>query len=239
MRKAGYFISFLAVTASLILGIISQARPDWLYATTPKGWPARIEITYGLYQRCETDWISLGSGGYINRSCGPFPSRSICESPRENALNFNHEHASLPIINTFKKRIARWSGNEFCILWYTAGYVSQLGATFAVVGLVAILSAGLSRARRRSLWKVVSGLIALRTICQIIAMALIIHLWRTAAYEPFESAELSTSFYINLSSWILDLFITFGIVITGLAAEAGHPWAAGGRAYRPILDSST
>jgi len=114
--------------------------------------------------------------------------------------------------------------------------MSQLSDVFAIVGMVAIFAAALSRARRRSLWKVVAGLIGLRAGCQIVAMSLIVHLWRTWDYPPFEGSNLSHSFYINLSSWILDVIISLGVSITGLAAEAGYAWAAGKRAYRPIPD---
>jgi hypothetical protein len=106
-----------------------------LYVSTPKKWPARIEVTYGLYERCETDWLSLGGGGgYVSHTCTRFPSRKECEE----------------------------GNGQFCLLWYSAGYVSQLGSAFAVGGLVAILGAALSRARRRKLWEVVATLIGLR-----------------------------------------------------------------------------
>jgi branched-subunit amino acid transport protein len=93
-------------------------------------------------------------------------------------------------------------------------------------------------------------------VCQILAMSLIVHLWRTWDYPAFENASLSEfaapyliviptriltrlsgdSFFINLGSWILDVLISIGVATTGLAANAGHAWAAGGRAYRPIPD---
>jgi len=84
------------------------------------------------------------------------------------------------------------------------------------------------------MWEIVATLVGLRAACQIVAMSLIVHLWRTWDYAPFENANLSSSFFINLSSWILDILISIGVAATGLAANAGHAWAAGGRAYRPI-----
>lgn len=45
---------------------------------------------------------------------------------------------------------------------------------------------------------------------------------------------LGTAYVLNTLSWVLDVLTTFGVLITGLAAEAGHAWAAGHRAYRPI-----
>lgn len=212
MRKAGYFISFLAVIASLALTIVSQALPNWLFVSTPKKWPARFEVSYGLYERCETDWLSLGgNGGYISHTCARFPSRTECEN----------------------------GNGQFCVLWSTAGYMSQLSSVFAVAAVVSIFAAALSRARRRKMWEIVATLIGLRAACQILAMSLIVHLWRTWDYPAFRNANLSSSFFINLASWILDVLISIGVAATGLAANAGHTWAAGGRAYRPIPDHAT
>jgi hypothetical protein len=92
--------------------------------------------------------------------------------------------------------------------------------------------------------------------CQIVAMSIIVHVWRRWDYPAFENANLSAhpviiltdlivlmrfsgaSFFINLSSWILDVLISILVAITGLAANSGHAWAAGGRAYRPIPEYS-
>jgi len=117
--------------------------------------------------------------------------------------------------------------------------MSQLSSVFAVAAVVSIFAAALSRARRRKMWEIVATLIGLRAACQILAMSLIVHLWRTWDYPAFRNANLSSSFFINLASWILDVLISIGVAATGLAANAGHTWAAGGRAYRPIPDHAT
>lgn len=39
---------------------------------------------------------------------------------------------------------------------------------------------------------------------------------------------------LNTLSWIFGLLIVVGVVVTGLAADSGHRWAAGNRAYRSI-----
>jgi hypothetical protein len=40
--------------------------------------------------------------------------------------------------------------------------LSQLGGVYGVVAMVAMIAATMSRARRRSLWKVVAGLVGIR-----------------------------------------------------------------------------
>lgn len=109
--------------------------------------------------------ISHTPGGYRSHTCTRFPSRSECE----------HGPAS----------------SSFCILWSTSGYLSQLSSVFAIVGLVAIIAASLSRARRRRLWVVVSGLEMIRAACQIGAMGVVVGLWRKKDYRPFEGSDLS------------------------------------------------
>lgn len=47
-----------------------------------------------------------------------------------------------------------------------------------------------------------------------------------------------TSYVLNAVDWIFGIFIVFGVVTTGLSADAGHRWAAGNRAYRPIPDEA-
>jgi len=212
MRKFGYFISFLAVIASITLTIVSQAIPNWITYTSPKALPGRFTASYGLYERCDSSYIPLpgSNGGYASRTCTRFPSPTECDRLREAGEG------------------------QFCLLWHSAGYVSQLSVVFGVAGVVSIMAASLSRARRRSLWQVVVGLVGLRAASQIASMSLIVHLWRTWDYPAFEGSNLGSSFFVNLSSWVLDLLITFGVAITGFAADAGHSWAAGRRAYRPI-----
>ena len=42
------------------------------------------------------------------------------------------------------------------------------------------------------------------------------------------------AYALNTISWVLGVFITIGVVITGISANRGHQWAAGNRAYHPI-----
>ena len=48
--------------------------------------------------------------------------------------------------------------------------------------------------------------------------------------------SIGTAYVLNTVSWAADILIVLGVVVTGLAADAGHKWAAGNRAYRPIPD---
>jgi hypothetical protein len=45
------------------------------------------------------------------------------------------------------------------------------------------------------------------------------------------------AWYINMLSWVLSFLIVFGVIWTGKAADKGHKWAAGNRAYTRIRDS--
>ncbi len=44
------------------------------------------------------------------------------------------------------------------------------------------------------------------------------------------------AWYINILSWVSSIFIVFGVIWTGKAADKGHRWAAGNRAYTRIRD---
>ncbi|KZT41431.1 hypothetical protein SISSUDRAFT_1059373 [Sistotremastrum suecicum HHB10207 ss-3] len=215
MRRVGYLFSFLAVVGALVLTVISQTEPHWLHVKTPSGLPATISVGYGLYQRCERQtmsdlppWTSpkKGNGRYENYECHRFPGRSECD----------HDNGA------------------FCALWDTAGYASQISLGFIVAALLALTVGGMTRERRRSQWKFVAALMFCHSVLQILTMSLVVHLWRTWDYPPFEYTNLSVSFYLNLASWAFSLVIVGALIITGIAADAGHKWAAGNRAYRPI-----
>jgi len=51
---------------------------------------------------------------------------------------------------------------------------------------------------------------------------------------PLRSYLTDTSFYLNVTSWTMDVLLIAGLVATGFAARAGHKWAAGRRGYYPI-----
>jgi len=146
---------------------------------------------------------------YKDYRCHPFPARSECQR----------------------------DGEGFCVLWSTAGYASQLSLIFAFVALVALAVVSFrcsTRARRRSAWKVVACLVGLHAALQIVAMSIVAHLLRTSKHRFYEGTRLNTSFYLNVTSWTMDVLLIAGLVATGFAARAGHKWAAGRRGYYPI-----
>ena len=50
--------------------------------------------------------------------------------------------------------------------------------------------------------------------------------------------HVGPAWYINLLSWILSFLVVFGVIWTGKAADKGHRWAAGNRAYTRIRDGN-
>jgi len=139
--------------------------------------------------------------------CRKFPARSTCER----------------------------DGESFCIAWSSAGYASQLSVIFATAALLALTLANIStRARRRTAWKIVSSLVAFHGLLQITTMALVAQLLRSYPANFAQGTHLSISFWLNTTSWVLDVLLVVGLVTTGIYAEKGHRWAAGRRPYHPI-----
>ncbi|KAF8586686.1 hypothetical protein K439DRAFT_925543 [Ramaria rubella] len=214
MRKTPYLISFLGVLISFSLSFASFEIPEWVFAQSPEALPTAESVRWGLYQRCERTIIQDGNSTDQYRTeynCRRFPSVKYRDCQRE--------------------------VDNFCILWNTAGYSSQLSLIFAAAALVALLvvSTGFStRSRRRTAWQGVAALTGLHGALQIITMAIIVHLNRTSAYTLFGNATLSTSFYLSTVSWALDVFIITGLLVTAWAAKSGSRWAAGRRGYQSI-----
>jgi hypothetical protein len=46
------------------------------------------------------------------------------------------------------------------------------------------------------------------------------------------------AWYIGMLSWVFSFLIVFGVIWTGKAADKGHKWAAGNRAYTRIRDNN-
>ncbi|EJD03309.1 uncharacterized protein FOMMEDRAFT_156694 [Fomitiporia mediterranea MF3/22] len=217
MRKTSYVVTFLAVAVTLLLNILSITRPDWLYAHPPDIFHSKIVIRYGLLERCERQIIDFPGPGqsgrirYTDYSCRPFPSR------KEDACEDENRY--------------------FCTMWWTAGYAAELGVAFGAATLMAVLIGVSTRSRRRRIWRGVAGLEALHASFKIITFALITHLYSKSHHPYFEFARPSTAYILNTLSWVADVLIIFGVVTTGISADAGHAWAAGNRAYRQISDS--
>jgi len=214
MRKTSYAITFVAISVAVLLNVLSILRPDWLYAHPPDIFGTKTVIRYGLLERCERDVIDFPGPGekgrirYTEYTCRPFPSRKEdrCED----------------------------SNRYFCTMWWTAGYAAELGIVFGAAALLAVLIGVSTRSRRRRVWRAVVGLQALHGGFKIVAFGIITHLYSRAHHPYFDFARPSTAYVLNTLSWISDVLIIFGVATTGLAADAGHAWAAGNRAYRPI-----
>lgn len=216
MRKIPYLISFVGVLTSFALSFASFEIPQWVSAQSPKGLPTAESVSWGLYQRCERTIVKAPTSSdpnayYTEYNCRDYPSKKYHDCQRE--------------------------VDNFCILWSTAGYSSQLSLALGAAALVALLvvSTGFStRARRRTAWQGVAALTGLHGALQIVAMAIIVHLHRTSGYPLFEHAKLSTSFILSTISWSLDVFIIAGLLISAWAASRGERWAAGRRGYHSI-----
>jgi len=212
MRKTSYVLTFLAVVAILVINIISARRPDWLI-TSYEILNAKVTVRYGLMERCERQVISIpgpGNGGfeYTDYECRPFPRSVTDKCDDENRF--------------------------FCAAWTSAQYSTELGIGFAALALVSLLIGVSTHSRRRRVWRAVAGLVLLHVAFQIITFAVITELYRTARYPPFEYARPSTGYVLNTISWVVGILVGFGVIVTGVAADNGHKWAAGNRAYQPI-----
>lgn len=52
----------------------------------------------------------------------------------------------------------------FCVVWTTAGYLSELGAGFAAVSCLALFFGVTTHSRRRRIWRAVAVLVALHGV---------------------------------------------------------------------------
>ena len=51
---------------------------------------------------------------------------------------------------------------------------------------------------------------------------------------PFSHYASGIAYALHTISWILSILVALSVLLTGVSADAGHRWAAGNRAYRPI-----
>lgn len=127
----------------------------------------------------------------------------------------------------------RQFGQKFCVLWSTAGYAAQLSLVPCVISLFALLFISLGggekrqRAeRRKGGWKIVSGLLSIHSVLQIVSVAIVLHVYRTD--ERFETgSHLDTAADFGFASAVISIGTVMALTFTGLAAEAGQPWAGG------------
>ncbi|KLO09473.1 hypothetical protein SCHPADRAFT_907699 [Schizopora paradoxa] len=223
MCKTSYFVTFLAVGVSLTLNILSITQPNWLTAHPPDIFHTDTRITYGLLEHCQSTLIDFPGPGesgkirYSDYTCRPFPTLKDdgCDAEDGNGKRRN-----------------------FCVLWWLAGYASELSVVFGGAAALAIVFAVTTRSRRRRVWRAVASLEVFHATFKILCFGLITDLYLTSRLPLFEYARPGPAFVLNILSWTLDVFIFFGVLITGLSADAGHAWAAGNRAYRSLSTSS-
>ncbi|XP_006461088.1 hypothetical protein AGABI2DRAFT_221555 [Agaricus bisporus var. bisporus H97] len=212
MRKTSYVVTFILVSAILVLNVISTKRVDWLVVKSSEVFNTRITTEYGLSEICETIYTHVPSPGgdgevvYRSHKCRDFPLsvQDGCDG----------------------------KNRAFCAEWTSAGYIDQVAIGFGAVSLLAILFGVTTGSRRRRIWGVVSWLVLFHAICQLTAFAIITHNYDTA--EAFNQARPGTGYILNIVSWVSGFLIALGVVATGLSAASGHKWAAGNRAYHTI-----
>ena len=100
----------------------------------------RITDRYGLTKTCELRVAHLPSSGsgdvsWTDFKCRPFPARTEDQCEKEN--------------------------HYFCIVWTSAGFLSQLGAGFGALACFAVVFGAITYSGRRSAWGVVAVLVAL------------------------------------------------------------------------------
>jgi len=218
MRKTSYAVTFLLVSLSLTLNILAIQRTDWLIDPGREFLHTKSIVHYGLMQRCERqvmripdpdgDWQEV----YTDFKCRDFPKRVSDSCEKENRL--------------------------FCVEWTSAGYLAQMAVGFGVMALFSLLIGVSTHSRRRRVWKAVAGLVTLNALFSMIAFIIVSDLFRTSHLPEFAYVYPGPAWYINMLSWVFSFLIVFGVIWTGKAADKGHKWAAGNRAYTRIRDSN-
>ncbi len=99
-----------------------------------------LTVESGLMRSCEYQAVRLPVGGgskieYSDYRCRSFPARVKDACEKEN--------------------------QSFCVMWTTAGYLSELATGFGAVSTLAIVFGVTTHSRRRRIWKTIAGLVAL------------------------------------------------------------------------------
>ncbi|KAI0266805.1 hypothetical protein BC834DRAFT_823389 [Gloeopeniophorella convolvens] len=216
MRKTSYAVTFLLVSVSLVLNVLSATRNDWLVDKGREIFYTRVVTRYGLMRRCERSVTKFPSSSgewdivYTGYKCRDFP-KSVSDQCDD-------------------------TNRYFCAAWTSAGFCAEIGIGFGAMALLALLFGVSTHSRRRRIWKAVAGLVALNALFSMVAFAVVTDLFRTSGFSDFINAQPGTAWYINLVSWLFSFVVAFGVVWTGVAADKGHKWAAGNRAYTRIED---
>lgn len=59
---------------------------------------------------------------------------------------------------------------------------------------------------------------------------------KVSSYQKFDwySSIAGLGYMFNVISWVGGFLVGAAVIVTGIAADRGHHWAAGNRAYRRI-----
>jgi len=215
MRKTSYAVAFVLVAALLVVNISAAVRTDWLVVHGLGHLKRHTVVRFGLARRCERDVVEI-----------PFPTG---DAP----TIFFSEYTCRSFPMSVRDRCEH-GNRHFCVAWATASYIDEVGIGFNVLALLAIAFGVTTHSRRRRIWKAVACLVGLASLFPMISFAIVSDLFRTAKFWEFSRAQLSWAYYMNTIHWVLGFVVTGAIVVNGIAANKGHQWAAGNRAYRPI-----
>lgn len=214
MRKTSYVVTFAAVAAILTVNIISARRPDWFVLHYDEVPHTKVTITYGLVQRCELTVTEMprppDRGKTINRDyeCRKFPTSVTDRCDKEN--------------------------KTFCLAWTSAAFLNEIALGFGPISLLAILFGVSTHSRRRRIWTAVAGLVLLQAACQMSTFGIVTNVYLMSSFPSFEHARPGTAYILHTLCWIFSVLVTFGVLLTGISASAGHRWAAGNRVYQSI-----
>nr|GAT56374.1 predicted protein [Mycena chlorophos] len=210
MRKTSYAVSALAVVATTIFAVVALTRIDWIVATYHSdALGATFEAKYGLHEMCTRLLVQLPGKDdrYEHPECRAFPTREDDQCNEDNRL--------------------------FCTLWSTARYASELAIGFGAVTLVTIAIGITTHSRRRRIWRVVASLLTIQALLELAVFAIVVDQFRTAGFP--NKARLGPGLWLTTVAWIFGVLSAIATIVTGIAADNGKRWAAGNRAYQPIL----
>ncbi|KAJ7045523.1 hypothetical protein C8F04DRAFT_1065097 [Mycena alexandri] len=208
MRTTSYAIAAVAVICTTVFTVLSLTRIDWVvanYRSDPVN--SSYQVKYGLTKVCERLVIGRKFEAF---DCRKFPTRDEDSCDDKNRF--------------------------FCAAWSSAGYAVELAIGFGALSLAAIIFGVSTHSRRRRIWRAVAGLVVLHSAFQLAAFALVLDMHRASRFPiTFDNAKLGPAFAFNTVAWVFGVITAIGVIATGMAADRGQRWAAGSRAYQPIL----